>query len=95
MTDADDIRRKRLLYQATHRGFKEADILFGGFARAHIQALSAAELDAFEALLRFPDHDLFSWAKGGVAAPEEIDGPLLERLRAFDLAEVCASGESA
>ena len=91
MTD-DDIRRKRLLYQAMHRGFKEADLLIGGFARAHLDEMGEDELASFEALLRFPDHDLFGWIKGGAPAPAEVEGPLLEALRAFDLAAVCAGG---
>src|SRR5437868_1993844 len=34
MTDATDIRRKRLLYRSWHRGTREADLLLGGFADA-------------------------------------------------------------
>jgi len=30
-SDSDEIRRKRLLWRATHRGIKEMDIIFGGF----------------------------------------------------------------
>ena len=29
-----DVRRRRLLYRATHRGTYENDILFGGFVHA-------------------------------------------------------------
>lgn len=82
----DDVRRKRVLYRACHRGFKEADLLLGGFARARLADMSAAELDAFEALLALPDPDLFAWIKGGAAAPAELEGPLLDALRAFDIA---------
>ena len=44
-------RRKRLLYRAKYRGFREADFLFGGFAEAHLDSLSDKELDEFEELL--------------------------------------------
>lgn len=83
-----DPRRKQLLYRASYRGFKEADLLIGGFARAHLPAMSEAELDAFEALLALPDHDLYAWATGTAAPPANLEGPVLDRLRAFDVAAI-------
>jgi antitoxin CptB len=84
MTAPLDTRRKRLLYVAQHRGFKEADLVIGGFAAAHIETMSEAELDEFEALLQLPDPDLYAWIKGGEPAPDEIRGPVFEQMRAFD-----------
>ena len=86
MTDADDIRRKRVLYRAQHRGFKEADLVLGGYAAANLAGMSGAELDAFEALLAHPDHDLFAWIKGETPAPAEVQGPVLDAVRDFDVA---------
>lgn len=88
--ETDDARRKRLLYRALRRGFKEADLVIGGFATAHIATLSAAELDEFEALLALSDHDLYAWLKGGAPAPATVAGPVFERLRAFDVAAITA-----
>lgn len=85
MTETTDIRRKRLLYQATYRGFKEADLLIGGFAKAHIADMSEAELDEFEALLKLNDRELYDWATGKREAPANIDGPVFEKLCAFKL----------
>ena len=45
--EPDEQRRKRLLYQSTHRGTKEADLIIGGFALAHISTLSADQLSNF------------------------------------------------
>lgn len=84
----EDIRRKRLLYRALRRGFKEADLLIGGFAEASLAAMSAAELDEFETLLGRADHDLFAWIKGGAPAPDDVRGPVFERLCAFDVARM-------
>lgn len=86
MTETDADRRKKLLYRANHRGFKEADLVFGGFAAAHLEGMSAAELDEFEALLALPDHRLFAYVKGGEAPPAELLGPIFERLQRFDVA---------
>jgi antitoxin CptB len=90
MKETDDIRRKRLLYQAQHRGFKEADLILGHFAAEALPAMSAADLDEFEALLARPDHDLYLWVTGVNAAPAELDGPLFRRLRAFDISKITA-----
>jgi antitoxin CptB len=83
MQESEDIRRKRLLYQASRRGFKEADLVIGGFAVASLSGMSAEELDQFERLLAQSDHDLYAWARGEIAAPEEFSGAALDRLRAF------------
>lgn len=83
---SDDVRRKRLLYRAQHRGFKEADLLIGGFAAANLAAMTDADLDAFEALLAHPDHDLYAWIRGEAPPPAEAQGPVLDALRNFDVA---------
>ena len=48
MTDPEsaalDTRRRRLLFRATHRGTYENDLMIGGFVRADLDALDAAEL---------------------------------------------------
>lgn len=86
MTSDLDIRRKKLLYQATYRGFKEADLLIGGFAKAHLQDMSEAELDEFEALLALNDRELYNWAMGKAEPPANISGPVFNRLKSFNIA---------
>ena len=78
-------RRKKLLYRATYRGFKEADLLIGGFATAHLESFGEAELDEFEVLLEVNDRELYDWATGKKEPPAEVRGPVFERLQAFDL----------
>ena len=53
--------RKRLLYKANYRGTKEADILFGGFAREYLHTLSKEELNSFEKILDESDDLLCKW----------------------------------
>ena len=83
--EPDDLRRKRLLFQARHRGFKEADLLLGGFAERELARMPAAELDAFERILEFPDRDIYGWIVEGATPPEGLAGLVLDRLRAFRL----------
>lgn len=77
------IRAKKLLFRAHHRGFKEADILIGGFADRELSAMDEAELDQFEALIAVPDQELYAWITGKSAPPADFDNPMLERVRQF------------
>lgn len=90
MTEPMDPRRKQLLYRAQHRGFKEADILVGGFAAAHLAGLDEAGLREFEALLILDCHDLYDWIIGKKPAPANIEGPVFQMLRDFDVAAITA-----
>lgn len=81
-----DIRRKRLLHRARYRGFKEADILVGGFAEEALPGMAAADLDAFEAILAANDHDIYAWVMGHSEPPPSIDRTLIARMKAFDAA---------
>ena len=54
-----DARRKRLLYRSNYRGFREADMILGGFAKAHIETMSDEEITQFEDLLSAKDHDIY------------------------------------
>ena len=78
-----DIRRKRLVYRANYRGFKDADLILGGFAKANIKSLTEAELTMFEDLLGAKDHDIYNWISGKDSVPETYDTPLFKRICDF------------
>ena len=84
MKEGLDDRRKKLLYRASYRGFKEADLLIGSFARAELPGMSDADLDEFEALLKLNDRDIYNWATGKGEPSVEVNGPVMKRLLAFD-----------
>ena len=79
----DTDRRKRLMFRAWRRGFKEADLIMGRFAEARLADLSAAELDAFERLLDAPDTEVYAWITGRAETPANFDGPVLDALKNF------------
>jgi antitoxin CptB len=79
----DDTRLKRLKYRANHRGFREADIVIGGFANAHLASLSPAQLDAFEDLIGQDDQPLYAWIIGREPTPPEFDGEMMDLIRAY------------
>jgi len=85
-TDPHEIRRKRLLYLSQHRGMKEADILIGRFAAAHLPAMDLAQLERFERLLDEEDADLMDWLMGKYPVPDDIQSDVFTLLQQFKLA---------
>ena len=83
MNDAQEIRRKRLLYQSGHRGTKESDLLLGAFASAHVGNFTPEQLDRYEAILDESDPELFDWLTGRVAPPAEKMTDVLRLLLDF------------
>ncbi|WP_409433928.1 succinate dehydrogenase assembly factor 2 [Litorimonas sp. RW-G-Af-16] len=83
-TEDMTLKRKRLIYQSNYRGFKEADLILGGFAKAHMHELTDAEVLMFEDLLEAKDHDIYDWITQKLPVPANYDTTILERLRAFD-----------
>ena len=83
MTDPFQMRRKKLLWRASHRGIREMDILMGGFAKSRLADMSEMELNAFEALIELPDQDMLSWITGEAVVPIGQSNPLLPELMKF------------
>jgi antitoxin CptB len=80
---SSEARRKRLLFRAQRRGFKEVDLIFGSFASAELERLSETELDHFDALLLAPDQEVYAWLRGDAPVPVEFDTPLFARMKAL------------
>jgi len=75
-------RRKRLLFRAQRRGFKEVDLIFGAYAETHLAWLDEGGLDQFEALLTTPDQDVYAWLRGATPVPAEYDNVVFAGLKA-------------
>jgi antitoxin CptB len=87
MTDSEtggssETRRKRLLFRAQRRGFKEVDLIFGAYAEKALWTLDAAGLDQFEALLTAPDQEVYAWLRGAEPVPAAYDNPVFAGLKA-------------
>jgi antitoxin CptB len=78
-----DDRRKKLQFRAWRRGFREIDLILGGFADRALIDLDESGLDAFERLLDAPDQDVYEWITGQAPTPADYDTPTLARIRAF------------
>lgn len=78
-----DPRRRKLAFRAWHRGIKEMDLIFGGYADLHIAKMSESDLDEFELMLETNDRDLLKWFTGEEPVPDVADTPLFRAIFAF------------
>lgn len=76
-------RRKKLLFRAWRRGFRELDLLVGSFAERHLGGFDARQLDLFERLLDAPDQHLYDWIAGRAPVPAALDGDVTRLLMNF------------
>jgi antitoxin CptB len=83
MSLTPELRRKRLLFRSWHRGMREADLILGSFAEAHLAGFDADQLDRYEALLECPDGNLLDWIGGRDVPPHEHDNDVTRLLLAF------------
>jgi antitoxin CptB len=84
MSDNDiDTRRRRALWRATHRGYKEMDFLLGRFATQMLEEMDAVEIGVFERLIDTPDPQIeISLFQGQTLGAPDLD-ELMARLRRF------------
>lgn len=83
MTADIEVRRRRALYRATHRGTKEMDFMIGRYAAHALPALDGIALDRFEQFLALPDPMLNGWL---LAPASSVDGgftDIVGDMRAF------------
>ena len=80
-----DDRRKRLKFQANHRGMKETDLILSGFCKKHLSMMTDEQIDQFEdLLLNAPDQALYAWLTGREPVPTRFDTEIMELLKAFE-----------
>ncbi len=85
MSEAIEIRRKRLIHRSLYTGMKETDILLGAFAKAHLPGFDDGQLDRYEALLGVGDPVILDWALGREEPPPEFDTDVVRLLRNFKI----------
>ncbi len=84
MATADlDIRRRRALWRATHRGTKELDHLIGRYAESHLPQMPHASLERFEAFLSEQDPVLQAALLAPTATNSGEFGDIIRAVRAF------------
>lgn len=81
MGETRETRIKRLAMRSMRRGIKEMDILLIRYSERCLAQMSAAEMDAYEAMLNENDQDLYQWISGQSAAPQQHRA-LVDHIRA-------------
>jgi len=81
-------RKRRLLFRATHRGVKEADLMIGGFVQSRLDTFSPDDMDWLERLMEETDADIMAWIIGAQSCPALFDGPLMDALRRLDYMQI-------
>lgn len=71
-----DVRRRRLVFRAWHRGIREMDLIFGQYVDAHIAGMSDETISELEYIMSFEDRDLLTWFTGEISPPLEVDSQL-------------------
>lgn len=78
-----DVRRRRAVWRATHRGTKEMDIMIGQYAQAVIPEMGELELARLERFLVLQEPDLQRWLLAGDGDVADGYGDLVTAIRAF------------
>ncbi len=79
--DGLEIRRKRAIYRAHHRGTKELDLILGRYAKERVPDMDEARLTVFEQLIALPDADIHEWIRAG-QPPADV-ASIVEEVRSF------------
>ncbi len=80
-----DNRQRRLVFRAQRMGTHENDLIIGDFVKAEIAAMTPADMDELETLLKHNDTELADWLTGRLPIPPHADTPMLRRIRAAAL----------
>lgn len=83
MTDME-IRRRRAIYRAQHRGTKEMDIVMSRYADERVAGMSEGDMDLFEKLLALPEPQLDDWIMRGKPVDDSAFAALVADVRKFN-----------
>ncbi len=86
MSEAVEIRRRKLMFRACRRGFRELDLYMEAFAQERLSTMTSAELDQFETVLELPDQDVYAWILRRSEPPVEVRSEVLDQILCFDYA---------
>ena len=76
-----ELRRKKLLWRATHRGMKEMDLMLGTYAGENLKKMTAGEMDEFETILNTSDAQLSDWLTDKTPTPPAFQTELFATIK--------------
>ena len=78
-----EVRRRKLAFRASRRGFRELDLFMRAFCEAHLAGFDEARLGQFERVLDIPDQHVFDWIMGRAQPPENHRSEVLDLVLSF------------
>jgi len=79
---------KKLFFKSSYMGCKENDIVFGNFAKTHLNDMSEEELLEYQELLEENDADLFAYIAERQEFPNKYSTSLINKIKAFKVHEI-------
>ena len=83
MSESITARRKRLIHRSRYRGCREADLIFGRFADAHVKTMDLHQLDQYQSLLEESDQDLLAWFTDREIPPDRHCNDVFKMIKRF------------
>ncbi|MGH6865345.1 MAG: succinate dehydrogenase assembly factor 2 [Methyloceanibacter sp.] len=77
------MRRRRVLWRATHRGSKEMDFLLGHFTEQTINSMNGDDIALLERLIERPDPEIEMSLFEGLSLGDRSLDELVDRVRRF------------
>jgi antitoxin CptB len=78
-----EVRRRKLAFRASRRGFRELDLFMRSFCETHLDSFDEDRLGQFERVLDIPDQHVFDWIMGREAPPENHRSEVLDLMLSF------------
>ena len=77
-----ELRRRRCLFRAMHRGTKEMDWLLGRYAEATLFSAESIDLALWERIVQLPDPELHDWIMGHAVPGDAAIAGVVAAIRA-------------
>ena len=84
MSDDIDMRRRKALFRAGHRGTKEMDWMLGRFAAAQLGAMDSDQLATFERFITVSDPEIQAWLMAPDTCSQTEYVSLIDQIRRYN-----------
>ena len=81
----NEVLKKQIIYRSTHRGFKEMDLLLGGFVKKNIEKFDSKDLNDLDKLLSLEDEIIYKWYLNKKIDERIVKTKVSEMFRRFKL----------
>lgn len=92
--ERDVARRKRMIYRSKQRGWLEADLLLGSWAKENVPTLNDSELDEVELILKEETIDVYNYISGKDPLPPHlVNLSTMKKIQAYAMEKTMSTPE--